>query len=196
MSSDLYMFVGLGNPGDKYLLTRHNVGFLAIDWLQRSYEGSNFKTEHKAEVSKIEVDGNKILLCKPQTFMNLSGESVQAMMAYYKIKKSNILVLQDDLAMPFGSLRFMTNRSPGGHNGIKDIHNKIGEDYSRFKIGISRKNIQMPVDKFVLQNFSKEELDLMPTLLKDICDASIDFINNGPIKAANNFNRKNGLIEE
>lgn len=196
MAQDLYLFVGLGNPGDKYLLTRHNIGFMALDWLQRNSDSSAFKNEHKAEVAKMDYNGFKILLCKPQTFMNLSGESVQAIMAYYKIQRENILVLHDDLDMPFGALRFMTNRSPGGHNGIKDIHNKIGADYTRLKIGISRKNIKMPVDKFVLQNFSSEEMELIPNLLDDVCKASLDFINSGPVKAANNFNRKLGLIEE
>ncbi|MCO5113312.1 MAG: aminoacyl-tRNA hydrolase [Bdellovibrionaceae bacterium] len=196
MSQDLYLFIGLGNPGDKYLLTRHNIGFMAIDWLQSHSQASGFKSEHKAEVAKLEFDGYKILLCKPQTFMNLSGDSVQSIMAYYKIQKQNILVLHDDLDMPFGSLRFMTNRSPGGHNGIKDIHNKIGADYTRLKIGISRKDLKMPADKFVLHNFSSEEMDHIPHLLDDISKASLDFLKNGPVKAANNFNRKLGLIEE
>lgn len=196
MSQDLHLLIGLGNPGDKYLLTRHNVGFLAVDAMAALYNASNFKTEHKAEVAKLEWEGYKILLCKPQTFMNLSGESVQALMAYYKIPLQNILVLHDDYAMPFGSLRFMTNRSPGGHNGIKDIHNKVGSDYSRLKIGISRRNTPVPMDRFVLQNFASEELNLMPELLETVSKASLDFIKNGVLKASNNFNRKNGLFEE
>lgn len=196
MASDTFLFVGLGNPGDKYLLTRHNIGFMAVDWIAREFEITNFKKEHKAEVTKLDFEGQKVFLCKPQTFMNLSGESVQALMAYYKIPRENILVLQDDLAMPFGSLRFMTNRSPGGHNGIKDIHNKIGENYTRLKIGISRQNIKIPVDKFVLQNFNAEELELIPQLLEEVSTACFDFIKTGAVKASNKNNRKNGLIEE
>lgn len=196
MSSNLFLLVGLGNPGEKYLMTRHNLGFLAIDWIQKTYEASGYKSEHKSEVTKLETENVKILLAKPQTFMNLSGDAVQSLMSYYKIAKENILVLHDDLDMPFGALRFMYDRSPGGNNGIKDIHKKIGSDYARLKIGISRKNHQIPADRFVLQNFSNEEQDLLPQLLEDILKASFSFIKEGLTKSANSFNRKNGLIEE
>lgn len=189
-----FLIVGLGNPGEKYLFTRHNIGFLALDWIHSRESSQDWKSEKKALVSKIKIGTATVLLAKPQTFMNLSGESVQSLMAFYKVPKENILVIQDDLAMPFGSLRFFYDRSPGGHNGIKDIHNKIGSQYARLKIGILSDMGNIPVDRFVLMNFAKEEQDKFPELLDTVQDSVFSFVQNGLTETSNRFNRKKGLL--
>lgn len=194
MDSKTFLIVGLGNPGQKYELTRHNIGFLALDAFRTSIEGTPYKEEKKALVSKAQFKDHQILLAKPQTFMNLSGESVQALMTFYKIPKENILVVQDDLAMPFGAIRFFFDRSPGGHNGIKNIHEKIGAAYSRMKIGILANMGAIPVDRFVLMNFDPPEQNEFTNLFEYTNKAIMCFLALGHDQASNKFNRKLGYF--
>lgn len=191
MDQKTFLIVGLGNPGQKYEWTRHNIGFLAVDHFLKSLSSDlNYKDEKKALVSKIQFQGHTVVIAKPQTFMNLSGESVLALMAFYKINKENILVVQDDLDLPFGAFRFFFDRSPGGHNGIKNIHEKLGPAYSRLKIGIRAEMGQIPVDRFVLMNFDADEQAQFGNLLSHSTASIKAFIELGHDKAANQFNKK------
>ncbi len=158
------LIVGLGNIGDEYQNTRHNVGFNTIELLAQK-EGVLFKLEPKLKslIASLNVNGEKIILAKPTTYMNLSGEAVEAIMKYYKISKEDFIVICDDLDMECGKIRFRTKGSAGGHNGLKNIIEHLGTDsFNRIKIGISRdKNI--PVVNWVLGHFSpldKEKMDV------------------------------------
>lgn len=186
--------VGLGNPGPKYLFTRHNIGFMAIDHLINS-TNSIVKEKWKSQFSKTSLAGSDVILQKPMTFMNLSGESVQPGLAFFKCDfKESLLVIQDDIAMPFGAIRLQQDRSAGGHNGIKDITERLGsQNYARLKVGVGMPS-SGPVDRHVLSDFSKEEQKEIPFLLNDIEQAVESFIKYGLVKASNLHNRK-GLPE-
>lgn len=183
------LIVGLGNPGPKYALNRHNIGFLVIDALAQELKAPNAKTECQALTQKVRIGNEDVLLVKPQTFMNLSGTSVQGLMAFYKCSLDDILVLHDEVDIPFLKLRFQRNRGHGGHNGIRDIHAKVGSDYARLKIGVGRPMIpQMEVADFVLQNFPKETEKELIDFVGRAAGASLSFIEDGFQKAQNKFN--------
>ncbi len=155
------LIVGLGNPGSKYDGTRHNAGFALIDLLAAAHK-SEFHTEKKFKgelASLTHRQHDKIFLLKPDTFMNLSGESVVAICQFYKLQPSEVMVLHDDLDLPLGSLRFAQNGSPAGHNGLRSIIQHLGtQDFARLKIGIGRpKHIDHAVVDFVLQKFVGDE---------------------------------------
>ena len=186
------IIVGLGNPGSEYALTRHNIGFLAVDAINDSFDGGPFKTDKKALVSKVKIDEESVLLIKPQTYMNLSGSPTQALMHYYKIDVEDMVVVHDDLDLNFGDFKFQKNRGAGGHNGIKDIHQKLGtQDYVRLKVGVGRLNGRQAPSDYVLKNFSKEEqVGLQDYLINDLEDALVAFIKKGYTFAGNNFNQR------
>lgn len=182
--------IGLGNPGPKYLFTRHNIGFMAIDHLVKR-TNSHLKEKWESQFTKTSIQSEDVILQKPMTFMNLSGSSVQPCLKFFKSEfKTDLLVIQDDIAMPFGALRLQQDRSAGGHNGIKNITQKLGsQDYARLKVGVGMPS-SGPVDKHVLRDFSKEEQKEIPFLLNDIEHAVKSFIKYGLDKAANLHNRK------
>lgn len=190
----MWLIVGLGNPGNKYLLNRHNVGFLAIDGLLRAVGSPVETTEHKAQVSRFKLDNEQIVTCKPQTYMNKSGESVVALLNYYKISRENLLVIQDDIDQPFGSMKFHKNRGHGGHNGIRNISELLGSpDYIRLKIGVGRPpHPGMEVADYVLQNFSNDEQDQLGQIIEKTHDAIETLIFEGLNKASTLYN---GLIK-
>lgn len=183
------LIVGLGNIGDKYSMTRHNAGFMVLDrWAIQ--EGFSFKNEGKlkAYLSKIKFNGEDILLAKPTTFMNLSGEAVRAIMDYYKVDLKDILIIYDDISLDLGRIRYRGNGSDGGHNGIKSIIKHTGsQDFARLKIGIGPQP-NIPSENYVLQNFPKEQLDE----LKEVLDRAIDsvkfYLDNGIEKTQNKYN--------
>ena len=166
------LIVGLGNPGTKYALTRHNVGFMAIDWLAQSLGTPALRKESdfKSLVSQFRWNGVDVLLAQPQTFMNLSGEAVQPMMSYYKIGLDDLMVLQDEVDLAFGQMKVQRNRGHAGQNGIRDITEKLGTpDYTRTRIGVGRPlNPQVNLADHVLQKFSDEELQALPPLFEQI----------------------------
>ena len=129
------IIVGLGNPDTTYLFTRHNLGFMLIDTLAK---GSKFQSKHKSHIQKIELEGENILLAKPQTFMNLSGQAIREIISFYKAPLEDLLVIQDDKDQTFGKMKFQKSRGHGGHNGIKNIHQELNsQDYCRLKIGVA-----------------------------------------------------------
>ncbi len=197
------LIVGLGNPGPKYVLTRHNIGFMIVDVLADAFgQPVHWKSEFKAETAKITIGRTPVLLCKPQTFMNLSGESVQPLVQMYKIPLQDILVIHDEIDIPFGELRFQTKRGAGGHNGIKSVHQTLGSDeYGRLRVGVGRPPAYvndagektgptMEVHAWVLQNFSKEEQHrLREDLFGHYVDAVDTWVAGGLGPASTKFNR-------
>lgn len=163
---------------------------MAVDHLAHRLNIS-FKEKWQSAFSKTTLESEDIILQKPLTFMNLSGESVQPGLKFFKCSpQKDFLVIQDDIAMPFGAIRLQQNRSAGGHNGIKDITQRLGsQDYARLKIGVGMPS-SGPVDRHVLSDFSKEEQKELPFLLNDIEDAIAGFVKLGLDKAANKYNRK------
>lgn len=179
------LIAGLGNIGDKYCFTRHNAGFMVLDkWALDN--NVSFREEKKLKCFVAKMEDN--LLIKPTTFMNLSGEAVRAVMDYYKIDVKDILIVYDDIALDLGRIRFRANGSDGGHNGIKSIIKHVGsKEFDRLKIGIGPQP-NIPSENYVLQNFPKEQHDVLKnTLIK--ADKAIEFyLENGIQKAQNQFN--------
>lgn len=166
----MILLVGLGNYPSKYDKTRHNFGFLAIDYLAKKYDFPDFKLEKKffGRVSTGLIKGQKIVLLKPETFMNLSGRSVVSFKNFYRISDENLFVFSDDLDLDFGKTRFKEKGSSGGQKGIQNIIDCIGSNnFARIKFGITNEiREQMPVENFVLSSFSKEEWKILPNIYK------------------------------
>ena len=163
------LIVGLGNPGSEYSLTRHNVGFMAIDNL--APKDAVWKKEKNALTTRAEVDGYKIIFAKPQTFMNNSGDAVGPLMAFYKIPLENIVVIHDDMDLKVGTLREKIGGGSAGHNGIKSIDNAIGKEYKRIRIGIGHpRDFESPIDPvdWVLGKFDKEQQKQIESVIKSI----------------------------
>jgi peptidyl-tRNA hydrolase, PTH1 family len=185
----MHLIVGLGNPGPKYALTRHNIGFMAVDLFAISSGNPPWSEEHSAHTCKFKMDDVQVMLAKPMTYMNKSGESVQALMAFYKIPVENLLVLHDEIDQGFAAMKFNKNRGHGGHNGIRNISELIGPDYSRLRLGVGRPpHPEMQVADFVLQKFSSEEQSALPDFLNRAGDAIESFIFDGIQKASTKFN--------
>lgn len=161
------LIVGLGNFEPKYFFTRHNAGFMLVDYLVTA-NGQSFKEEKKLKsaVAKFRLSGEDIVVIKPLTYMNLSGEAISAVINFYKIDKKDVFVIYDDLSLDLGKVRFRNTGSDGGHNGIKSIIQHLGtKDFDRLKIGIGPQP-NIPSEAFVLQNFSKDELETLKDVLK------------------------------
>ena len=183
------LIAGLGNIGDKYCFTRHNAGFTAVDKLASEYL-LKFKEEPKFKCYMIKFKhfNEDIILVKPATFMNLSGESVRALIDYYKIDIKDILIVYDDLSLDLGKIRFRAAGSDGGHNGIKSIIMHLGTNqFARLKIGIGPQP-DIPSENFVLQNFSQEQLFELKRVLLTVVDAIDFYLKNGMEKTQNKYN--------
>jgi PTH1 family peptidyl-tRNA hydrolase len=191
-TNDLFIIVGLGNPTAQYVGTRHNVGFEMIDVLADKYNINAEGKKFKAYVGKGIVEGHKVLLAKPQTYMNLSGQSVAAMVNYYKVDVAKrLIVIVDDVNLGIGQLRFRKGGSSGGQKGLSSIINQLGtEEFIRIRIGVGEKPIKMALSDYVLSHFTKEEQETMEESYKD-CLEGIKVILEGNIeKAMNQWNRK------
>ncbi len=182
------LIVGLGNPGHGYERTRHNAGFLAVNALADA-EGASWKTDRKrhAEIASFRHGKEKILLAKPLTFMNLSGDAVSAISSFYGIGLEDILIVHDDLDIEAGRMKFMAQGSPAGHNGIKDIQQKLGsKTIARLRIGIGKPDKPIATENWVLSHLSPKEL---PKPL-DMVTGMRDWIEGGVAKASNAWNKK------
>ena len=154
----MYIIVGLGNPTSKYDKTRHNVGFDTIDALADKYSINVNNAKHKALCGQGIIDGEKVLLMKPQTFMNLSGEAVKQAAAFYKVPAENIIVIFDDVSLDVGKMRIRLKGSAGGHNGIKSIIAHMGDSFPRVKMGVGEKpHPEYDLADWVLSHFSKDD---------------------------------------
>lgn len=163
------LLVGLGNPGTEYAKTRHNMGYLAVDEIVRRFCFDTFKSGHKGLLSHGTIDGQKCLILKPETYMNLSGESVQSVMTFYKISPDNVIVFHDDLDLPVGKVKVKIGGGSGGHNGIKNIDSHIGQNYMRVRIGIS-KNKMVDTADYVLGKPSSDDLKILDIIFEKIAE--------------------------
>ena len=189
----MYLVVGLGNYPKEYELTRHNVGFMCLDNLAQKYN-VNFKTEvkFKSDFASINLNDKKIILLKPLTFMNLSGEAIQKIVSFYKIKPENVLIVFDDISLDLGKFRFRSLGTDGGHNGIKSIINLLGtQKFDRLKIGIGPQPKFVKSETFVLQHFSNEQILLLNKVICKSIDAIEDYFNLGIYAAQNKYNGLN-----
>lgn len=185
----MYLIVGLGNPGEKYTFTRHNAGFLAIDYISQKENIEVKKIKHKALIGEGTIAGERVVLAKPQTFMNLSGESIKEIATWYKIPNENILVIYDDTSMPTGSIRIREKGSAGGHNGMKSIIQHLSTDvFPRLKVGINEKPEGYDLADYVLGKFSKGEQEILFETFGKINDAVNEFIRKDIKSAMNKFN--------
>ncbi len=181
------LIVGLGNFEDKYLFTRHNAGFMMVDFFAQEHD-QTFKTEQKfkSKIAKFKFNGEDIIIIKPLTYMNLSGEALIAVMNFYKIDTKDILVIYDDISLDLGLMRFRASGSDGGHNGIKSIIKVLGtKTFDRLKLGIGPQP-NIPSENFVLQNFTKEELETLKPVLKK--PAIEHYLKEGIEKSQNMYN--------
>lgn len=172
------LIVGLGNPGKEYEKTRHNVGFMVLDKIAEKYQVAFSKTKFQGLFGEITLKGEKIILLKPQKYMNLSGEVIAEFLHFYKITNNDLLVFHDDLDLPTGKIRIRPKGSSGGHNGLKDIERNIGtQEYSRVKIGIANdKNID--TKDYVLGRFSSSELDTINDCVETCVNIFEEFLTN------------------
>ena len=186
----MFLIVGLGNYPKEYDLTRHNIGFMCVDNLVQKF-GVDFKTEtkFKADMATLNFNGEKLLVIKPLTFMNLSGEAVQKVISFYKIPVDNILVVYDDISLEIGKFRFRASGSDGGHNGIKSIIQHLGTDkFSRLKVGIGPQPDNVKSETYVLQKFSSIQIPVLNKVVSVSVDAIEDYLKLGITDVQNKYN--------
>jgi PTH1 family peptidyl-tRNA hydrolase len=193
MTTDTYLLIGLGNPGREYRDTRHNLGFMVIDRLIVRLNAQGMKVQSKAIVTTATYEGRKIILAKPQTYMNLSGQSAQGLLNFYKLPVENMLIAHDDLDIPFGAIRIRPKGGPGGQGGMASTIEQLGtKDFPRLRLGIGRPPGRMDPADYVLQNFSREEMKFLSEIVDRAADAALTFVMDGLNKAMNKYN---GSIE-
>ena len=187
----MYIIAGLGNPGGKYEKTKHNMGFQVIDLLADKYHIEMNQKKHKAICGTGIIEGVKVLLLKPQTFMNLSGESIRDAVDFYKIDpETEFIVIYDDIFLPPGHLRIRKKGSAGGHNGIKNIIQHLGTQvFPRIRVGVGEKPEGWDLADYVLSGFSKEDEVLVKESWERAVEAAAVMLTDGPEKAMNDFNR-------
>ncbi len=187
----MYCIVGLGNPGKQYHVTRHNAGFLVIDRLAETFGVAINQRDFQSLGGLWLHSGQKILLLKPQTFMNLSGEAVRSAVNFYKIPRERLLVIYDEMDLPLGSLRFRLNGSAGGHRGMGSIIAALGGDQSipRLRVGIGRPGPERPaVVDYVLTPFSSQERSVLDPMLDTAAKAAVSFVESGAAYTMNHYN--------
>lgn len=187
----MYVIAGLGNPGKEYEHTRHNVGFEVVDRLAERYDIPLTERKHRAYCGKGLIGGQKVMLVKPQTFMNLSGESVKSAADFYQIPAEQVIVVYDDVSLDPGQLRIRTKGSAGGHNGMKNIIARMGtQEFPRVKVGVGAKPERMDLADYVLSRFSKGEWEMMEDAFNEAAEAVAVLISDGAEAAMNRFNAK------
>lgn len=183
-----FLIAGLGNIGPEYELTRHNIGFLVLDQLA-DQQKCDFATVRLADKADFRFKGRSAHLIKPSTYMNLSGKAVAYWMQALNIPKENLLVIVDDIALPFGTLRMRTKGSAAGHNGLKHIEETLGtQEYTRLRFGIGSEFGKGQQVDYVLSNFSQEEIDALPPLMKKANEMILSFCTQGAEKTMSLFN--------
>jgi len=189
MTDNTFLIVGLGNPGREYKDTRHNFGFMMVDRIAVRLNARGMKVQSKAIVMDARHNDKKLILAKPQTFMNLSGQSVQGLAHFYKVPLENLIILSDDLDLPFGTIRIRASGGPGGQRGLGNILEKLGsKEIPRLRIGIGRPPGRMDPAAYVLQAFSRDETKELSNILDRGADAVFAFVDHGLNKAMNDFN--------
>ena len=189
--TDMFIIAGLGNPGKTYEGTKHNVGFQVIDKLAQDYTITVDKWKHKAFIGEGRIGQHKVMLVKPQTFMNLSGESIREILSYYKIPVSRLIVIYDDTSLPLSGVRIREKGSAGGHNGMKSIISQLGTDtFLRIKVGIGEKPNGWDLADYVLSKFQKEDLPLIEEGIGKAAKAVTLLLTEGIQEAMNQTNQK------
>ena len=185
-----YLIVGLGNPGREYENTRHNCGFIALDYMAEKLNCKINKIKFKSTIGECEIGGHKCLLMKPSTFMNLSGQAVVEAMNFYKIKPQNVIIIFDDISLDVGKMRIRRKGSDGGQKGMQNIIYLSGsQDFPRIKVGIGKKpHPEYDLKKWVLSRFTDADKKLMLPLLDNICDAVSHMVQGNIDKAMNLYN--------
>lgn len=188
----MYIVAGLGNPGKQYDMTRHNIGFHTIDYIAEKYGAKLNKLKFKAVYGEAVIGGEKVYLVKPQTFMNLSGDSIIEMAKFYKVSSENIIIINDDISLDTGRIRVRGKGSAGGHNGLKSIIYRLGSDkFPRVKMGVGApKHEDYDLADFVLGRFTKDEIPVMEEAIKKAETAVFEIIKNGVESAMNKCNSK------
>ena len=185
------IIIGLGNPGTKYEFTRHNAGFLMVDFYASENNLQINKLKHKALIGETRIGSEKVIFVKPQTFMNLSGDSVREIVDYFDVPMEDVLVIYDDISLPLGKLRMRKKGSAGGHNGMKDIILKTNTDvFPRLKIGVSE-NKDVDLINYVLGSFSKKELEVLRKVALETVKIIETFVKDGADKCMNLYNSFN-----
>ena len=189
---EIYVVAGLGNPGYRYKNTRHSVGFMVIDALAEKVGVNirkNKKLKHKAIINEVNIDEKKILLVKPQTYMNASGESIKDIVENYKVPLNNLIILYDDADLPLGKIRIRRSGSAGTHNGMKSvIYHLQAEDFPRIRIGIGKPPPDMDIIDYVLGKFTIDETDVIHESISKAAEAAIAIVKEGVDEAMAKFN--------
>ena len=189
MNADTYLLIGLGNPGREYRENRHNFGFMLIDRLCVRLDARGMKVQSRAIVTDGHYEGRKLLLAKPQTYMNLSGQSIQGLAHFYKLPLEQLLVAHDDLDIPFGTIRVRPGGGPGGQKGVASAIERLGtQDFARLRLGIGRPPGRMDPADYVLQDFFRDEMKSVSEILDRAADAAMCFITDGLDRTMNRFN--------
>ena len=184
-----WLIVGLGNPGLRYEKTRHNLGFMLIDWLAREFQTQVKREECRSLVGRVEIENRKAELVKPQTFMNLSGEAVACLLRKENRNRDKLIVISDDLALPLGAIRLRAKGSAGGHNGLKSIIACLrSEEFIRLRIGIQPEHPLRDTKDFVLENFSKTDSQTVEKVLEESAEAARAVLTDGIEKAMATYN--------
>jgi peptidyl-tRNA hydrolase, PTH1 family len=187
---NLYLIVGLGNPGAEYARTRHNAGFLVADRLVERWQASwTYERKFNARLASAQREGRRVLLCEPQTYMNSSGEAVGAVMAFYRVPLTGLLVVVDDADLPLGELRLRPGGSSGGHHGLESVEQRLGaREYARLRIGIGRQSGAREITGYVLGRFGSTEAALADKVLTVATDQAETWLEAGIQKAMSQFN--------
>lgn len=185
-----FLIVGLGNPGREYRNNRHNIGFMVLDQLAGKMDTSFSKMKMNALMTAVRYKGQRIILIKPQTFMNLSGKAAASFIRFYKLPLKNLLVVYDDVDLPFQTLRMRPNGGDAGQKGVRSIIKELGtKDFPRLRIGINRPPGRMSVSSYVLLNFSDQEVETLPFVLGQAADAILAFVELGLNQAMTTYNQ-------
>lgn len=187
----MYLIAGLGNPTREYHKTRHNVGFEAMDLLARKAGILMTERKHRALLAKGVLGGQKVILAKPQTYMNLSGDSIREIVDFYKLDPKNVIILCDDVNLAEGQLRIRLKGSAGGHNGLKSIISQLGtQEFPRIRIGVGEKPLGMDLADYVLGRFPKSQWGIMDEAYQEAAEAAVMMLECGGGVAMNHYNRK------
>jgi PTH1 family peptidyl-tRNA hydrolase len=186
-----YLIVGLGNPDREYHGNRHNIGFMVLDRLAAQLDTSFSRMKMNALMTAVRYKGERLILIKPQTFMNLSGQAVSSFLRFYKLPLENLLVVYDDVDLPFETLRLKPNGGDAGQKGVRSIIQQLGtQDFPRLRVGIGRPPGRMSVSSYVLQDFSSSEKELLPIVLDLTSSAVLHFIEKGLESAMTLYNQQ------
>lgn len=188
----MYIIAGLGNPDRQYQNTRHNIGFDVVDAIAEKYDIAMGERKHKAVIGKGFIAGHKVVLVKPQTYMNLSGESIRAVIDFYKVdEKNELIVISDDVSLDVGRIRIRKKGSAGGHNGLKNIILHLGHDeFMRVRMGVGEKPQGRDLADYVLGHFTKEEREVIDESIRNAAAAIEIMVTQGPDAAMNLYNKK------